>query len=259
MRRAVLTHPKLYELGALLNCSRPCAIGYLTLLWDFTAEHSPCGDIGRWPDGAIARACEWQSEPGKFIEALVTAGWVDQDKNHRLLIHDWSAHCERWVELKLKKLEMSFAVATVEASIEASIERPSPSPSPSPVLSKDNGQQVDRDIGFEKFWKLYPKHVKKRESKKVWHAKRLETDLQTILDDIRNRSALDRRWKEGFIPDPPTYLRGERWCDEIDRSVKPVETWKLTDAQLISKCAQVGISTVGRSRAMLQAELDGKG
>lgn len=93
----------------------------------------------------------------------------------------------------------------------------------------DIGQQADRDSGFDQFWMLYPKHVKRKEAKKVWQAKKLDALLQTLLADIRERSAFDRRWKEGFIPDPPTYLRGERWQDEIDRSV-PREANRIISA-----------------------------
>lgn len=85
----------------------------------------------------------------------------------------------------------------------------------------DIGQQADRDSGFDQFWMLYPKHVKRKEAKKVWQAKKLDALLQTLLADIRERSAFDRRWKEGFIPDPPTYLRGERWQDEIATAKQP--------------------------------------
>lgn|SRR5574337_846956 len=93
----------------------------------------------------------------------------------------------------------------------------------------DIGQQADHDSGFDQFWMLYPKHVKRKEAKKVWQAKKLDALLQTILTDIRERSAFDRRWKESFIPDPPTYLRGERWQDEIDRSV-PREANRIISA-----------------------------
>lgn len=264
MKLSAFEHPKTLTLKSMLKCTQPTVIGHLELFWRFTAQHAPRGNVGKWPDAAIAQACGWDGDASVFVLALQNSGFVDSHDEFRLVVHDWPEHCPQWVRAQIAKTKLNFCSkdASSEPSSVASSE-PSTIPSlakpiPREDKNQDIGQQVDRDIGFEKFWKLYPKHVKKRESKKVWHAKRLETDLQTILEDIHDRSLFDRRWKEGFIPDPPTYLRGERWFDEIDRSVKPVETWKLTDAQLISKCAQVGISTVGRSRAMLQAELKGK-
>ncbi len=37
------------------------------------------------------------------------SGWIDLSENHRLLVHDWPEHCEQWVKLKLKKLNLDFA------------------------------------------------------------------------------------------------------------------------------------------------------
>jgi hypothetical protein len=78
--------------------------------------------------------------------------------------------------------------------------------------AKKIGQQVDR---FRDFWKAYPKKVKKKDAERVWKSKRLDSHADRIISDITTRSAEDGRWQGGFIPDPPTYLRGERWHDEI--------------------------------------------
>ena len=103
MKIDALDHPKLFDLGARLGCSRPCAIGHLELLWRFTAKHAPRGDVGRYPDGAIARACDWAGDPAAFVGSLVGAGWLDQVDEHRLVVHDWADHVERWVLAKLAK------------------------------------------------------------------------------------------------------------------------------------------------------------
>lgn len=108
MKRETLRHPKTYDLAARLDVDRPTALGYLTLAWDFVAEVSPSGDIGRWPNVAIARACDYLGDPDKFVNALVDAGWLDHDGEHRLVVHDWPDHCERWVRSKMTSLALSF-------------------------------------------------------------------------------------------------------------------------------------------------------
>lgn len=108
MKRETLRHPKTYDLAARLNVSRAEALGFLTLLWDFTAEVATQGNIGKWPDGAIAGSCDWRGDPSSFIESLVGAGWIDRSHDHRLIVHDWPDHCERWVKAKLDKLGQSF-------------------------------------------------------------------------------------------------------------------------------------------------------
>ena len=51
----------------------------------------------------IAKACDFAGDPETFISALVDARWLDQDDQHRLVIHDWSQHCENWVRAKAQK------------------------------------------------------------------------------------------------------------------------------------------------------------
>ena len=125
MKRETLRHPKTYDLASRLGCSRPEALGYLTLLWDHVTEVAPRGDIGKWPDGAIAGACDYSGNAELFVEALVEAGWLERNERHRLIVHDWPDHCERWVKAKLLKLKLEFidcyagnVVATVEPTAE---------------------------------------------------------------------------------------------------------------------------------------------
>ena len=104
MKRETFRHPKTLDLGARLDVSRPQAIGHLTLLWDWATEVALSGDVGKWPNGSIARACDWSGDPDKFVNALVDAKWLDQDDRYRLVIHDWAQHCENWVRAKAQKL-----------------------------------------------------------------------------------------------------------------------------------------------------------
>lgn len=97
----------------------------------------------------------------------------------------------------------------------------SPTPVTAPYITINNhqrtikepiGQQADR---FPEFWQAYPKKVKKKEAHKVWKSKRLDAHADRLIEDVRDRLNEDGRWIGGFVPDPPTYLRGERWNDEF--------------------------------------------
>lgn len=136
MKRETLRHPKTFDLAARLNCRRPEALGYLRLLWDFTADVAPRGDVGKHPDGAIAGACDWPGKADEFVAALVASRWIDLDPTHRLLIHDWRDHCERWVKLKLERLGLAFAEPTTERSIEATTEPSHSRDQTNPTLTK---------------------------------------------------------------------------------------------------------------------------
>lgn len=116
MKLDALDHPKTLDFAARLNVTRPTAIGHLELLWAFVGKLAPQGNVGKFADGAIARASEWQGDPAEFIVALVEAGFLDDDPEHRLLVHDWHDHCPRWVSAKLKKLGITFSVRSVVSS-----------------------------------------------------------------------------------------------------------------------------------------------
>lgn len=104
MKREALKHPKMFHLAALLGCSRPEAIGYVTLLLDWVADYATAGDVGRYPNSVIASACDFTGNPDQFVDALVASGWLDAIEPHRLVVHDWSQHCENWVRAKAQKL-----------------------------------------------------------------------------------------------------------------------------------------------------------
>jgi len=107
-----LDHPKTHALTALLDISRPTAIGHLELLWAFTGKNAPQGNIGKWPDGAIARACDWIGPPEQFLNALIESRFLDIDAVHRVSVHDWHEHAPGWVRAKLKGLNQDFVRLT---------------------------------------------------------------------------------------------------------------------------------------------------
>lgn len=78
--------------------------------------------------------------------------------------------------------------------------------------------ETDKDIrpsAFDRFWSAYPKKVKRKECIDIWKRKRLDSIAERICLDVPTRLATDSRWRAGYIPDPTTYLRNERWNDEL--------------------------------------------
>lgn len=81
----------------------------------------------------------------------------------------------------------------------------------------NNTSNTTTSFPFKNFWDLYPKKVEKKKSEAKWN--RLPKGIQTlILADIPKRKATDG-WQRGFIPNPMTYLNGERWNDEIAKPI----------------------------------------
>ena len=72
---------------------------------------------------------------------------------------------------------------------------------------------------FEDFWTVYPKKRKKKTAKEIWCRKKLSHKADTLIADIENRKLRDQQWKDGYVPDPTTYLNQERWDDELAPAV----------------------------------------
>lgn len=70
-----------------------------------------------------------------------------------------------------------------------------------------------REGDFEVWWAGYPKKVGKKDARRVWMAAKGMPLLATLLACLEAQKAT-QRWQDGFIPDPVTYLRGERWNDD---------------------------------------------
>jgi len=84
---------------------------------------------------------------------------------------------------------------------------------------EQNRKTLGQKNNFDLFWSVYPRKVKKREALDVWKRKKLDSKFQVLISDVENRLQKDDAWKNGFIPHPTTYLRGERWNDEIQKPV----------------------------------------
>lgn len=82
----LVRHPKVNELMATLDISRPMTIGYLHLLWLWAVDYAPDGDLSRFKPAAISNACEWPGDPAEFIDGLKDVGFIDPDDT----LHDWA-------------------------------------------------------------------------------------------------------------------------------------------------------------------------
>lgn len=83
-------------------------------------------------------------------------------------------------------------------------------------ISSSTDNQL-RIIFENDFWQPYPKEfrAKKKEAFELYRKKNLYEIKDTIKADICVRKEKHQPWKDGYVPHPTTYLRGERWTDEI--------------------------------------------
>lgn len=97
MKRGTPDHPKVKALALKLNLRRYHVVGILESLWHFAANYAKRGDIGKWTDGEIAAALDWDGDAGELIAALTECRLLDRCKKHRLVIHDWAEHADQTV------------------------------------------------------------------------------------------------------------------------------------------------------------------
>jgi dipeptidyl aminopeptidase/acylaminoacyl peptidase len=76
-------HPKTRKLARRVG-GLATAVGHLHLLWWWTMDYAPDGDLSRYSDEEIADAGEWTGDAAEFVEMLRTAGFLDGSH-----IHDW--------------------------------------------------------------------------------------------------------------------------------------------------------------------------
>ncbi len=104
-----------------LNLPSYSAVGLLELLWHFTSEFAPRGDIGKHTNESIARACGWRGSVDKLIEALVETRWIDESSEYRLVVHDWADHADDATRKRLLRAKQLFIEQTATGSREPSI------------------------------------------------------------------------------------------------------------------------------------------
>ncbi len=108
MKREALSHTKMKRLCRRLDLPVWQGVGLLESLWHLTARETPRGDIGKLSDEDIALAIDYRGDERVLIDALVSAGWLDQDPVERLVVHDWPDHCEDSVHTRLARAKLYF-------------------------------------------------------------------------------------------------------------------------------------------------------
>lgn len=73
-------------------------------------------------------------------------------------------------------------------------------------------------LGFEQFWKLYPKKKGRKDALKVWTKLKPDADLQAAMLAALAKHCVSRDWtkEQGqYVPLATTWLNGERWHDVL--------------------------------------------
>ncbi len=100
---------------------------------------------------------------------------------------------------------------------------------------------------FDKFWAAYPKKVAKADARKAWaQTKDIRPELTNLLSAVKAACKTEAWMKDGgkYIPHPATWLRGERWEDELEVSLPNVvneKPWHETATGIELKGKELGL------------------
>ena len=124
MRTGAPRHPKVSETMAILQLERYSVVGLLEMLWHFTSEFYPGGDVGKCSDAVIADALGWKGDPARLMSGLVGL-WLDPHPVHRLVVHDWQDHAPDYIRKRLKRMGKEFVSSTIASDQSLTSQRPS--------------------------------------------------------------------------------------------------------------------------------------
>lgn len=161
--------------------------GQLVAIWLLAADHD--GVIPASP-ALIKKLCYMEREPD--LKLFISLGLIEDD----------AKVTSRWRQHDVTETEAETETETETEYI---------------GHSEANDHASDKGISrFGEFWSVYPRKVKKAPARQKWKAKKLDAKADTIIADVKRRLLEDKRWREGYIPDPTTYISQERWTDEIE-------------------------------------------
>lgn len=100
---------------------------------------------------------------------------------------------------------------------------------------------------FELFWQNYPKKTAKGDARKAWdQTTSIRPDMKTVIEAIHKQCQTEQ-WRENdgkYIPYPATWLRAERWDDEVEVKLPGVvagKSWHETAVGIEAKGKEMGI------------------
>ena len=88
---------------------------------------------------------------------------------------------------------------------------------------------------FQQFWEAYPRKVNKAQARKAWNqVSQVRPSLETLLEALDKQKTQGQWQNPMYIPHAATWLRNERWEDEVYEAPKkaPVLSFAERDEML---------------------------
>lgn len=277
MKRGTPNHPKTLMLAMELEAiyarhrkkelcgGQAQAVGILEVLWDWASKYAIQGDIGKWPDEAIARGIGWMFPASELISALINSMWIDRaPEPHRLVIHDIKDHatnCWRqnledagltwWDGSPPRKYKLQKNSRKTPENSRKSPEnyRKSPQAQPEPEPEPERTEERARSAsGWQEFQEAYPVDVGIEPGCRAYMSRietpedheRLMAGLRRHLESEKWRNAETGEYALRFVPSMAKFIENGMYLDHpplwMPKNGRVCETRPLPRAE--PKCKQ---------------------
>ncbi len=143
LHQTLPNHRKIMKLRRILKIKTPQAVGHVAMLWLWSIDNAPDGDLSRVDIEDIAAACEWTKSAETFVNAMKAAELIDDD----MKLHDWGEYTgqlmERREERRKKDRERQARYRAKKAAQKAAEgaggQKPTPPPEPMPEPAEEPG------------------------------------------------------------------------------------------------------------------------
>lgn len=235
LHQSLIRHPKLSRLARELHIGRPQAIGHLCCLWLWTLDYAPDGRLSAFTSTEAAVGAEWTGKPEEFLQALKSAGWIDEDGN----IHDWEKYGGKL--LKKREADKNRKREAKNLLPDESIHTYEEDSFPSEFQRNSNGKREDSEVDkiridkktldkkkekdsrspefadwAENLYSAYPRKVGKASAiRAISNAlKRNELTYEQMLEKVNAFAASPAGNAGNYTPHPATWFNAARYLDD---------------------------------------------
>ena len=201
----------------------------LLVLFAYTAQNKPSGDLVGMDAEDIEIASGWCGDVGAFVSVCENLKLIDVRKK-LYSIHDWHTH-QPWAAGADKRSQQARDGANSRGdkhekkqpryadSMPTAMLNDADSNAPFLSLPKNKTTpytDTTYSLEFLSFYELYPKHTEKREAFKLWKTKVINGNVEKIMGALRLQiEAKMFSDEKQYIMSPRKWLHGDRWEDEI--------------------------------------------
>lgn len=91
-------HRKVLAAADELDIEPAHMLGLLISFWLWALDNAPTGSLAGISPRMIARAAQYNEDPGKFVDALKDVGLLDTDQEGNLELHDWYEYTGKLID-----------------------------------------------------------------------------------------------------------------------------------------------------------------